>query len=45
MMECVMKFGRHLLLASLDYHVQSLMLKMWCSLHWDSFRVLRIFLS
>ena len=34
-MECVMKFGRHLLLASLDYHVQSLMLKMWCSSHWE----------
>jgi len=35
MMECVIKFGRHLLLASLDYHVQSLMLKMWCSSHWE----------
>jgi hypothetical protein len=34
-MKCVMKFGRHLPLASLDYHVQSLMLKMWCSSHWE----------
>jgi hypothetical protein len=34
-MECVMKFGRHLLPASLDYHVQSLMLKMRCSSHWE----------